>query len=1032
MRCLYCGKKLALLRKLTDSEFCSDTHRRLYQQEQEKMALARLVDAQQRFSRIVGPVPTTTEKANGKLNGKPKVNGVAHEPHFIAQDEEMRGFVPQMPAPRTMGGHRAIAFFPELNVNDPAIPPFEAVFSAEPRRAVRVDLTLGPVAHARHLLPVPFEWENAAKPVIPSSLLSVAGEIGVTCDQLASEPAGRVAVGWIFEPVAVSIAGMRAEPAEPVPFPSVSAGVPQPDLRLSGFALGMRVPMSAATLPCEVKPSAPKQAGVDPILEAGLPQGLDQLRRRLTADAAWQTSGSPVSSHPVASREDESPALEPVQPVSALPALEAAPPTGDSQPIAPRTESLHMPAPEAPAAGTRLFRLKPSERVHLRQLPMRKPRLREMFFPLPRLGGLPEMAGRVWRAANPRHRDPNQELPALSWIVKTVHNPQPVARQTTAWRDLPFQCALLPSLPAYLPVQAFHASSDCSLHQAHRVDMLLPVTSCGPSPVHHPMELPLEWMASREIACSPRTPESVAHMEVSLVSPGRQHALQASMATGQYAMRQMDTVPSAYDLMGYRMTPQSRAASPSFVLRQTSALATIEATSGLLAKAPLMVEDLAPCASDRDLVPIVCPVSHVAHDFYPAAKDRMVPLGYGTSSAVSMADLGPSYKDLKSLWPEPVRQLPRMRTSVVEDPAVREAVKAMPSAERSWRPNVTAKLPSLPAIQFSRLPDWKWVTFVVPALLLVALVTVFTPDSPEQTADLNEPGVEQGLEPSADSQQAAEKNLTASAKRPGAGKKMAPPTDAAVDPAPVASSDPAAIETAPAPVAEVLAAPVEGGAPKKANFLTASLNSFRQTLRKRAAISFSDDFRSGLAEWEGKGDWSKQWSYDGAGFVLTGPLALYRPSMSLSDYDMNLLAQVEKKSIGWVFRARDLGNYYATKITLTRGGPLPEAVVERYVVIDGKQSSYVRRPLPVQARVDTVYPISLNVKGSDFTLRVQGQVVDYWSDSRLKSGGVGLFSAKGEQARVRWIEVSHQYDTLGRLCAFLAPYSITGREGSSR
>jgi hypothetical protein len=31
---------------------------------------------------------------------------------------------------------------------------------------------------------------------------------------------------------------------------------------------------------------------------------------------------------------------------------------------------------------------------------------------------------------------------------------------------------------------------------------------------------------------------------------------------------------------------------------------------------------------------------------------------------------------------------------------------------------------------------------------------------------------------------------------------------------------------------------------------------------------------------------------------------------------------------------------------------------------------------------------------------------------------------------VRWLEVSHQYDTLGRLCAYLAPYGFEGRNGN--
>lgn len=47
MRCLYCGKSLPLLKKLTGGgEFCSDAHRNKYQEEYNKLALSRLLQAQ--------------------------------------------------------------------------------------------------------------------------------------------------------------------------------------------------------------------------------------------------------------------------------------------------------------------------------------------------------------------------------------------------------------------------------------------------------------------------------------------------------------------------------------------------------------------------------------------------------------------------------------------------------------------------------------------------------------------------------------------------------------------------------------------------------------------------------------------------------------------------------------------------------------------------------------------------------------------------------------------------------------------------
>lgn len=204
----------------------------------------------------------------------------------------------------------------------------------------------------------------------------------------------------------------------------------------------------------------------------------------------------------------------------------------------------------------------------------------------------------------------------------------------------------------------------------------------------------------------------------------------------------------------------------------------------------------------------------------------------------------------------------------------------------------------------------------------------------------------------------------------------------------------------------------------------------RRNIASRAAINLQDDFRSGLAEWEGPGNWAKDWQYDPAGFILTGPLAMYRPSRDLTDYRFEFLGQIDKKSLNWVFRAADYKNYYAMKIVLLKSGPLPKAAIMRYAVIDGKQDKAVQLALPIAVRSDSFFRVRVEVRGQNFTTAVQDQVVDFWSDGRLSKGGVGFFSEKGERARLRWVEVSHQHDTLGRLCAFLAPYNIQSGDGS--
>src|SRR5271170_6267384 len=53
MRCLYCGKQLALLKRLTGGgEFCSDAHKQSYQEEYNRLALSRLLQAQSKPGEI--------------------------------------------------------------------------------------------------------------------------------------------------------------------------------------------------------------------------------------------------------------------------------------------------------------------------------------------------------------------------------------------------------------------------------------------------------------------------------------------------------------------------------------------------------------------------------------------------------------------------------------------------------------------------------------------------------------------------------------------------------------------------------------------------------------------------------------------------------------------------------------------------------------------------------------------------------------------------------------------------------------------
>ena len=201
--------------------------------------------------------------------------------------------------------------------------------------------------------------------------------------------------------------------------------------------------------------------------------------------------------------------------------------------------------------------------------------------------------------------------------------------------------------------------------------------------------------------------------------------------------------------------------------------------------------------------------------------------------------------------------------------------------------------------------------------------------------------------------------------------------------------------------------------------------SLAQRISSRAAIAITDDFRSGLDSWESKANLTKTWSYDANGFVEPGPLALLKPTQDLRDYSFEFLGEIEHRAVGAAFRARDLDNYYAVKFVEVKANYLPTIHLVRYAVINGKEGPHVEKPLPASLRADMLNRFTVLVNGHDFTILAQGEVVDFFSDNRLTAGGIGLFCSRGEKARLRWVEVSHQYDALGRLCAYLSPFGFT-------
>jgi hypothetical protein len=198
----------------------------------------------------------------------------------------------------------------------------------------------------------------------------------------------------------------------------------------------------------------------------------------------------------------------------------------------------------------------------------------------------------------------------------------------------------------------------------------------------------------------------------------------------------------------------------------------------------------------------------------------------------------------------------------------------------------------------------------------------------------------------------------------------------------------------------------------------------------RAAVVLEEDFRTGLDSWTNHGSGHPSWTSDASGFVHPAALALYRPSLGLADYQMQFVGTIDKKSLSWVVRAADVNNYYAVGLTILKPGAMPVIGVTRYAVINGKIQDRVTTPLIISARTDTVYHVSLDVHGDNFALSVQDELVDSWTEARLRHGGIGFFAEPDAGSRVAGVQVHARYDLLGRLCAFLMPSGSTSDRAS--
>ncbi len=187
-------------------------------------------------------------------------------------------------------------------------------------------------------------------------------------------------------------------------------------------------------------------------------------------------------------------------------------------------------------------------------------------------------------------------------------------------------------------------------------------------------------------------------------------------------------------------------------------------------------------------------------------------------------------------------------------------------------------------------------------------------------------------------------------------------------------------------------------------------------IQNNTSGTLRDDFHGGLSGWEGLRSSASDWNLQG-GEVRPTSLRLWKPSTSLSNYELEFLGQIDHKSMDWAFRAADLHNYYATKLVITRPGPLPNAGLVRFVVLDGRERERVELPLPLTLERGVDYKIRVSVRGNRFLTSVNGQLISSWMDNSISRGGVGFFSEDGESSVLKWVSVSERDSFIARIAS---------------
>ena len=143
------------------------------------------------------------------------------------------------------------------------------------------------------------------------------------------------------------------------------------------------------------------------------------------------------------------------------------------------------------------------------------------------------------------------------------------------------------------------------------------------------------------------------------------------------------------------------------------------------------------------------------------------------------------------------------------------------------------------------------------------------------------------------------------------------------------------------------------------------------------------------------GTWSRRMAYV-VGGKQPREILIYSGSEDVKNYRIEFSWVPDTQGVGWIFRGTDSANYYAANLRLIQPGARPSLSAEHFTVVKGVEGTHSRRVITLD-RAQGQVQVRMDANGPAFTLYLQGNPADYWTDERFETGSLGFYAERGER-----------------------------------